>query len=307
MSFSRRAVPELAAAALALAAVLTTPACNRSGSRQAAHPDSSEVARADSITVRNLVLEFGSRLKRVSLLAPDSARARAMQAQYGALVSPQLLGQWAADPRHAAGRLTSSPWPDRIEIVTVARKSPRVILVDGSIVERTSADSADAGRIPVRLAVWKAGTVWMIQNYEQGVPGSEASGAEESDPQLAAERAAAVVRAYYDAINAKRYQDAYRMWEAEGSASGHSMIEFLNGYAQTKSVEASVGTPGPIGAAAGSRYVDVPVHLVVTSTRGTRESFSGTITLRRSVVDGASPKQRTWQIYAAKITKEPAA
>jgi hypothetical protein len=53
--------------------------------------------------------------------------------------------------------------------------------------------------------------------------------------------------------------------------------------------------------------VDVPVHLVATTVKGARETFSGTITLRRSVVDGATPKQRTWQIYSAKLKKEPAA
>lgn len=294
----------LAATVIAGGILLFTPACQRS-TQNASKPDSVAVAQADSLAVRNLVLTFGNRLKQVSLLAPDSARARAMEAQYGGLVAPALLKQWAADPRHAAGRITSSPWPDHIEIGNVARKSTRVYLVDGEIVERTSADSAGAsGRIPVRIAVWRVGRAWMIQNYEQGQPGAGTTDTGEDD---SPERVTAVVRAYYDAINAGRFQNAYRMWEADGAASGKSMIEFLNGYAQTKSVEATIGTPGPMGAAAGSRYVDVPVHLVATTVTGAREAFSGTITLRRSVVDGATPKQRTWQIYSAKLKKEPAA
>lgn len=297
-----------AAAALAVAALLSTPACQRSN-RGAAGPDSAAVERADSVSARGVVLEFGARMKQVSLLAPDTVRTRAMQSQYSGLVSPHLLQEWMADPRHAAGRLTSSPWPDRIEIQNMARKSRRVFLVDGAIVERTSADSAgEAGRIPVRLAVWRAGGKWMIQNYEQGSPGAPATSAvDESDPRFLPDRAAAVIRAYYDAINARRFRDAYAMWEADGSASGHSLIEFLNGYAQTKSVAVTIGPPGPVGAAAGSRYVDVPVHLVATMTRGARESYSGTYTLRRSAVDGATPKQRTWQIYSAKLKKEQAA
>lgn len=293
----------LAATVLAAGILLSTPACQRS-TQNASKPDSVAVAREDSARVRNLVLTFGTRLQQVSLLAPDSARARAMQAQYGGLVAPALLKQWVADPHHAAGRVTSSPWPDHIEIGSVARKSTRVYLVDGEIVERTSADSAGvSGRIPVRIAVWRVGRGWMIQNYEQGQPGAGTTDTGEDDTP---ERATAVVRAYYDAINAGRFQNAYLMWEADGAASGKSMIEFLNGYAQTKSVEATIGTPGPMGAAAGSRYVDVPVHLVATTVKGAREAFSGTITLRRSVVDGATPKQRTWQIYSAKLKKEPA-
>ncbi|HYJ34020.1 MAG TPA: hypothetical protein VE326_12485 [Candidatus Binatia bacterium] len=308
MTHSNPTISGVAAAVLSAAVLLFTPACQRSGPGNASKPDSVAVARADSVAVRHLVLTFGTRLNQVSLLAPDSARARAMQAQYGGLVSPALLKQWAADPRHAAGRFTSSPWPDHIEIGTVERKSSRVYLVDGEIVERTSTDSSGAsGRIPVQIGVWRSGRGWMIQNYDQGLPGAGTADLGENDPAFAPERAVAVVRAYYDAINAGRFQNAYRMWESDGAASGKSMIEFLNGYAQTKSVDATIGTPGPMGAAAGSRYVDVPVHLVATTVKGAREAFSGTITLRRSVVDGATAKQRTWQIYSAKIKKEPAA
>lgn len=189
----------------------------------------------------------------------------------------------------------------------MARKSGRVFLVDGEIVERTSADStAESGRIPVRMAIWRSGRNWMIQNYAQGPPESAAAtaAAAEDDPAFTPERAAAVIRGYYDAIKAKDYRRAYAMWEADGAASGQSMIEFLNGYAATKSVEATVGAPGPLGAAAGSRYVDVPIRLVATNMRGERETYSGTYTLRRAVVDGATPKQRTWQIYSAKLKKE---
>lgn len=302
--FERRTIAP-AALALAIAVLLSTPACQRSSGRKAAQPDSIAVAFADSVAARNAVLQFGARLKQVPLLAPDSTRARAMQSQYGGLVSPVLLREWSADPRHAPGRLTSSPWPDRIEIRNMDRKSGRVFLVDGEIVERTSADStAESGRIPVRLAIWRSGRNWMIQNYEQGQPGSGAPTAAEDDPAFTPERAADVIRAYYDAIKAKDYRKAYAMWEADGAASGQSMIEFLNGYAVTKSVEATVGAPGPVGAAAGSRYVDVPIRLVATNMNGKREIFSGTYTLRRAVADGATPKQRTWHIYSAKLKKE---
>jgi hypothetical protein len=292
-----------AAAALAIAALLFTPACQRSSGRHAAQPDSTA---ADSIAARNVVLQFGARLKQVPLLAPDSTRTRAIQSQYAGLVSPLLLADWSDNPRHAAGRLTSSPWPERIEIRTMARKSNRVFVVDGEIVERTSADSAsESGRIQVRMALWRAGRRWMIQDYAQGPPESPAATAhaEENDPAFTPESAAAVIRAYYDAIEAREYRKAYGMWEAGGAASGQSMIEFLNGYAATKSIDATIGTPGPMGAAAGSRYVEVPVRLITRNMRGVREFYAGSYTLRRSVVDGATPKQRTWQIYTATLKR----
>jgi len=302
---------EFLSTGLALGLVLMgvlIPACQRSKPRAAAEPDSVAVARADSITVRNAVLDFGTRLKQVPLLAPDTTRMSAMQRHYSGLVSPMLIQRWAKSSAGAAGRRTSSPWPDRIEIANISRKSARVFLVDGAIVERTSSDSAGISeRIPVRLAVWKGAGKWLITSYDEGAPHSEGATDAAMFAALTPERAAAVLQAYYDAIRARKYQEAYAMWEADGAASGQSMIEFLNTYAQTKAVEASIGAPGPIGAAAGSRYVEIPVRVVVTNVHGAREAFTGAYTLRASVVDGATAAQRTWHIYGAKLTKERAA
>lgn len=296
----------LATPSLALAVALLVPACQRSSSsRRPDAPDSVAVARTDSIAVRNLVIDFGARMKQVSLLGPDSARARSLRTQFGDMVGPSLLAEWAREPRRAPGRLTSSPWPERIEITALSRKSRRAFFVDGEVVLRTSADATgDAGRIPVRLILWKAGPRWRIMDYDQGSPraaGEPASSAE--DPSLTPESAAAVVRAFYDAIGARQYAEAYRLWESDGAASGQAMIEFLNTWAQVQSVEANVGPPGPMGAAAGSRYVDVPVRVTTVGKGGERETYSGTYTLRLSVVDGATAKQRTWHIYSASLHK----
>jgi len=67
--------------------------------------------------------------------------------------------------------------------------------------------------------------------------------------------------------------------------------EFRKGFEETERVEVTVGTPGPIGAAAGSR-VEVPVRIAARTRAGARQRFSGSYTLRLSVVDGATPEQR---------------
>jgi len=51
----------------------------------------------------------------------------------------------------------------------------------------------------------------------------------------------------------------------------------------------------------GSRYVEIPVRITAVTTDGARQAFIGTYTLRRSVVDGATPEQRAWRIHSAKI------
>jgi hypothetical protein len=43
------------------------------------------------------------------------------------------------------------------------------------------------------------------------------------------------------------------------------------------------------------------------SPDGARQHFQGTLTLRRSVVDGASAEQRRWHIYTADIREQPPA
>jgi hypothetical protein len=118
------------------------------------------------------------------------------------------------------------------------------------------------------------------------------------------EEATDLIRAYYEAIDAKHYRDAYACWARQGEASGQTFQRFEAGFAQTDSVRVEVGNPSDIGAAAGSRYITIPVR-VVAHSRGTIETFVGTYTLRRSVVDGATREQRLWRIEGADIRRSP--
>lgn len=124
---------------------------------------------------------------------------------------------------------------------------------------------------------------------------------ERPQPQTSADDAANVVRAYYRAIDERRYGDAYRQWASDGAASGKSFEAFRDGFASTATVDVAPGPPGPIEGAAGSRYVEIPVRLTAVARDGTRQTFVGTYTLRRSVVDGATPAQRAWRIHSARI------
>ena len=118
--------------------------------------------------------------------------------------------------------------------------------------------------------------------------------------------ALAVLGTYYDAINQKDYARAYALWGSSGEASGKTLHQFTAGFEKTESVELIPGTPGGIGAAAGSRYIDVPVTIHARLTDGTEQHLTGTYTLRRSVVDGATSEQRQWRIYKAHIVQSGA-
>lgn len=118
---------------------------------------------------------------------------------------------------------------------------------------------------------------------------------------MSATGAVAWIQDYYRAINERRYRNAYAHWERGGLASGKNFEEFRKGYVGTERVEITVGTPGRVEGAAGSRYVEVPVRIAARTRAGARQNFSGSYTLRLSVVDGATPEQRSWHIYCAAV------
>ncbi|MEO6155114.1 MAG: hypothetical protein ABIP16_05240, partial [Thermomonas sp.] len=64
-----------------------------------------------------------------------------------------------------------------------------------------------------------------------------------------------VLRGYYVAINARDFAKAYAQWSDGGRASGQSPQQFADGFADTQGVSVAFGQPGPIEAAAGSRYI----------------------------------------------------
>lgn len=107
---------------------------------------------------------FGQRLQLVSLLAPDAAAQ--IRSQYADFVAPELLDAWAADPESAPGRLTSSPWPDHIDVASLSIQANGSYAVEGAVVEMTS--TGEAGRLPVVIVVDEIGGRWLITAYTAG-------------------------------------------------------------------------------------------------------------------------------------------
>ncbi|MDR6993008.1 hypothetical protein [Luteimonas sp. 3794] len=130
-----------------------------------------------------------------------------------------------------------------------------------------------------------------------GVPGEAAVTGPEPTP----EEAAAVIRTYYAAINAVDYARAYALWSDGGRASGQSPEQFAAGFGDTSVVMVDIGTPGAVEAAAGSRFIEVPVSLRAQQINGSSRRFEGRYVLRRAMVDGANDAQRTWRIASADL------
>lgn len=95
-----------------------------------------------------------------------------MREHYAFYVSPALLEAWRNDPASAPGRLTSSPWPDRIEIRSAEKTADGAYRVEGDIIETASAegneDGEPAAKLPVTLEVRNIDGRWLIDAFESG-------------------------------------------------------------------------------------------------------------------------------------------
>jgi hypothetical protein len=115
------------------------------------------------------------------------------------------------------------------------------------------------------------------------------------------EDAVTVIRSYYEAINSGDFDRAYALWSDNGRSSGKSPQQFAAGFVDTTGVSVEMQSPGNVDAAAGSRYIAVPVTITATQRDGSQRRFAGKYVLRRAVVDGATPEQRQWRIASADL------
>ena len=115
--------------------------------------------------VTSLVEDFGKKLQMVSLLAPKSLVSESMKENYVDYVSQELIAKWQNDPQNAPGRMLSSPWPDRIEILSIEKVSEAAYEVKGEIIEITSVEKVNGGaaaKRPITLSVKKGDNRWLI-------------------------------------------------------------------------------------------------------------------------------------------------
>lgn len=106
----------------------------------------------ETAEVNALVEGFGAKLKSVYLTSPPEIVRQDITENYGDYVQNELLMEWVNDLQKAPGRLTSSPWPERIEILSLEKLSKNIYRVQGKIIEVTSATTDEK---PVTIQVKK--------------------------------------------------------------------------------------------------------------------------------------------------------
>lgn len=295
MRDSRFAILVLAAALLSCNQSTPLPPTDSTASTTAtvARARSSDQVQQDAArSPRQVVEELGVRLKNVSLLAPPDVAARAMDENYSDLVTPELLRLWKDDPSSAPGRQVSSPWPERIDVTHVSQTSDDKAVITGELLEMTS--GGEGGRPAVEIELVQREGNWRVSAFRVLSPPSSTD--EEADRSAAVK----VIEEYYAAIRRRDYSTAWSYWRPPGPPD-QTLEQFSRGYAETHSVEVQAGAPSRVEAAAGSRYIDVPVTISAKQTDGRIRRFNGTYTLRRAVVDGATEEQRRWRIEKASV------
>ncbi len=134
-------------------------------------PDNGSVSSEEDSAVRAVVTSFGAHMQYVPLTASAAERKKAMDMHYASFVAPELLAKWSAGSSDALGRMTSSPWPERIEIGNV-QKSGVNYTVEGNVIEVTSAEAGTgksaAGIYPVTLTLENKAGIWQIISASKG-------------------------------------------------------------------------------------------------------------------------------------------
>lgn len=122
------------------------------------------------LDARATVAAFGRRIGQVSVLAPKEQVAKGMDDIYAAHVAPELLSRWKNDPETAAGKRTSSPSPERIDVERVEARGADAFVVTGKVILLTAKERRDGGIFsshPVTMTVTRRNGRWLITAYEE--------------------------------------------------------------------------------------------------------------------------------------------
>ncbi len=124
----------------------------------------------ESSHIASFIEGFGRQLQKVSLSGSREAAAQAIDQYYTPYLTPETLSLWSNDPmREAPGRLTSSPWPDHITVLSVTKNPDDSYTVVGDVVEMTSEEithGGNAGSYQATIRLEKRGGGYLIASFQ---------------------------------------------------------------------------------------------------------------------------------------------
>lgn len=119
--------------------------------------------------IKQTISQFGKQLKKVSVLAPDSLLIPQMKQAYKPYITQELLQSWIENPSQAPGRKTSSPWPEKINIIQLTKIKNSLYKAKGKVVYITSKEKVNGGQAIEKTVVMEVEKmnegVWKISKY----------------------------------------------------------------------------------------------------------------------------------------------
>jgi hypothetical protein len=129
-----------------------------------------EPVMTDTDKAVEVVRAFGEELQHVPLGGSvDDVRA-AIDTRYARHATALLIAEWKDDPKRAPGRLTSSPWPVRIDVDAVAENADGSRLVQGRVIEITSVELVEGGsahEYAIEALVTETDAGWRIASFRR--------------------------------------------------------------------------------------------------------------------------------------------
>ncbi|MGI2293757.1 M56 family metallopeptidase [Paenibacillus sp. GXUN7292] len=118
----------------------------------------------DQVTA--VVEGFGQSLKQVRIATVPAEQTEALMDQfYAPYVTAEQMAKWKQNMELVPGRELSSPWPERIDIDSIAIEGEDSCLVKGNIIGMAS--TGEAGKIEVELTVVRENGQWKINSFEE--------------------------------------------------------------------------------------------------------------------------------------------
>ena len=96
------------------------------------------IPSSEKLEITTLIENFGSKLKEVYVSDPKEIASGRIKEFYAPFLTPNLLLNWMDNPSLAPGRIVSSPWPERIEIISMEKLDVHTIKVKGYVVNVAS-------------------------------------------------------------------------------------------------------------------------------------------------------------------------
>ncbi len=152
-----------------------------------------------------------------------------------------------------------------------------------------------------------------IANYaampDASAPAAAPSPAASTTPVAGADNVspAGVVRRYTDALAARRYDEAWALWDDGGAASGMTREAFAASFERYATYRATVGTPFDADAGAGQRYITVPVVVTGSLKSGGPFRLEGPVVLHKAAdgIESDDPHAHDWRIRSSEMKPRP--